>query len=124
MAAPNLFAATTATGKTAYITPANTSANVLLANSAASNKVLKINMINVSNVDGTNAFNATVSLNTTAAGGGTTYQIASTVSVPANASLLVSDKASTFYLEEDKSILVTSSSANKLVFTVSYEEIG
>jgi hypothetical protein len=45
MAAPNIVDVTSIFGKTAYITPANTTENVLLANAAASGKVFKINQI-------------------------------------------------------------------------------
>ena len=124
MAAPNIVNVTTITGKTTYSTPANTSANVLLANSAASGKVFKINMITAANVDGTSNYDATVAINTTAAGGGTSYPLAFTITVPADSTLIVSDKSTAFYLEEDKSIVVTSSTASKLTFTVSYEEIS
>ena len=124
MAAPNIVNVTTIYGKTAYLTPANTTANVLLANAASSGKVFKINQIVAANVDGTNAVDATVSINSAAAGSGTNYQIASTVSVPADASLIVVDKTTGFYLEEDKSIVVVSGTASKIVFTVSYEEIS
>lgn len=124
MAAPNIFAATTAYGKTAYSTPSNTSANVLLANAASSGKVLKINQIVAANVDGTNAVDVTVAVNTAAAGSGTSYPIVSTVSVPADATLIVADKTTAIYLEEDKSIVVTSGTASKISYTISYEEIA
>ena len=124
MAAPNIVNVTTITGKTTYLTPANTTANVLLANSASSNKVLKINMISAANVDGTAAADATVAINSNAAGSGTSYALASTVTVPADATLVVIDKSSSFYLEEDKSILVTASAASDITFVVSYEEIS
>lgn len=124
MAAPNIVNVTTIYGKTAYLTPANTTANVLLANAASSGKVFKVNQIVVANVDGTNAVNATVTINSNASGSGTNYAVASTISVPANASLIVTDKTTGFYLEEDKSIVVTSGTSSKLVFTVSYEEIN
>jgi len=124
MAAPNIVSVATITGKTAYATPANTTANVLLANSASSNKVFKINMITVANVDGTNNYDATVAVNTAAAGSGTSYPLASTITVPADSTLIVVDKSTAFYLEEDKSIVVTSSTASKLSYVVSYEEIS
>jgi hypothetical protein len=124
MAAPNIVAVATITAKTAYATPSNTSANVLLANAASSGKVLKVNMIIAANVDGTSAYDTTVAVNTAAAGSGTSYPLASTVSVPADASLIVSDKSTAFYLEEDKSIVVTSSTASKFAYTVSYEELS
>lgn len=124
MAAPNIVSVATITGKTAYATPANTTANVLLANSASSNKVFKINMITVANVDGTSNFDATVAINTAAAGSGTSYPLANTITVPADSTLIVVDKSTAFYLEEDKSIVVTSSTASKLSYVVSYEEIS
>jgi hypothetical protein len=124
MAAPNIVNVSSIFGKTAYLTPSNTSANVLLANSASSNKVFKINSIMATNIDGSNAVAATVSVNTSASGGGTSYQIASTISVPANAALILCDKSTAFYLEEDKSIVVTSGTSSKIAFVVTYEEIS
>lgn len=81
-------------------------------------------MIVATNVDGANAVVTTVSINSTAAGNGTSYPIASTISVPANAALIVADKSTSFYLEEDKSIVVTSGTSSKIAYTVSYEEIS
>ena len=124
MAAPNVVNVTSILGKTAYLTPANTSLQVLLANASGSGKVFKINTLVASNVDGTNAVDTTVSINTAAAGSGTSYPLASTVSVPADASLIVVDKSTAFYLEEDKSIVVTSGTSSKISYTVSYEEIS
>ena len=124
MANPNIVNVTSILGKTTYITPANTSANVLLSNAASSGEVLKINQIVAANVDGTAAVDCTVTINTAATGGGTAYPIVSTVSVPADASLIVADKTTAIYLEEDKSIVVTSGSANDLAFTISYEIIS
>ena len=128
MAAPNIASLTTITGKTTYFTPTGTTAVVLLPNAAASNNVLKINQIVVANVDGTNAVDATVSIYTNGAvaqgsapSGGTAFPIASTVSVPADASLIVVDKTTGLYLEEGTSISITSGTANKLTFSVSYE---
>ena len=124
MAAPNIVAVATITAKTTYATPSNTSANVLLANAASSGKVFKVNMIIAANVDGTSAYDTTVAVNTAAAGSGTSYPLASTVSVPPDASLIVSDKSTSFYLEEDKSVVVTSSTASKIAYTISYEELS
>jgi hypothetical protein len=128
MAAPNIASLTTITGKTTYFTPTGTTAVVLLPNAAASNNVFKINQIVVANVDGTNAVDATVSIYTNGAvaqgsapSGGTAFPIASTISVPADASLIVTDKTTAIYLEEGTSISVTSGTASKLTFSVSYE---
>lgn len=131
MAAPNIASLTTITGKTTYLTPGGTSAVVLLPNAANSNKVFKINQIVAANVNGTNAVDCTVSIYTNGAvaqgsapSGGTAFPIASTVSVPADASLIVVDKTTQLYLEEGTSIIVTSGTASQLTFSVSYEELS
>ena len=124
MAAPNIVNVTTITGKTTYVTPGTTSATTLLSNAASSNKVFKINQIVAANVNGTSAADTTVTINSAAAGGGTAYPIVSTVSVPADASLIVADKTTAIYLEEDKSIVVTSGTASAIAYTISYEEIS
>lgn len=131
MANPNIVNVTTITGNTTYFTPTGTTAVVLLPNAASSGQVLKINNITVSNVSGTAAANATVSLYTNGAvaqgsapSGGAAYPIASTISVPANASLVVIDKTTAMYLQEGTSISITSGTANALTFTVSYEVIS
>ena len=124
MANPNIVSVTSILGNTTFLTPADTAANVLLSNAASSGNVYKINQIVCANVDGTNAVDCTVTINSAAAGGGTAYPIVSTVSVPADASLVVVDKTTAIYLMEDQSIVVTSSSANDLAFTISYEAIS
>lgn len=128
MAAPNIASLTTITGKTTYFTPTGVTAVILLPNAAASGNVLKINQIVVANVDGTNAVDASVSIYTNGAvaqggapSGGTAYPIASTISVPADASLIVVDKTTGIYLEEGVSISITSGTASKLTFSISYE---
>ena len=131
MANPNIFASTYAYGTTTYYTPSGTSAVVLLANAASSGKVYKINQIVCANVNGSAAVNATVSLYTNGAvaqgsapSGGTAYPIISTVSVPANASLIAVDKTTAIYLQEGTSISVTSGTANGITFSISYEDIS
>ena len=124
MAAPNIVNVSTITGKSATIALSTTSATSLVSNAASSNKVFKINMIQVANVDGTNAADITVDVHSAASGGGTAYSLVSTVSVPADASLVVLDKNTALYLEEDRSITATAGTANDLEVIVSYEEIS
>jgi hypothetical protein len=131
MANPNLFTATTALGTTTYLTPSATTAVVLLPNAAASGKVLKINQIVAANVNGSSAVNTTVSFYTNGAvaqgsapSGGTAYPVASTISVPANASLIVVDKTTPIYLQEGTSITVTSGTASGITYSISYEDIS
>lgn len=131
MANPNLLAATTASGTTTYYTPGGTTAVVLIPNAASSGQVFKINQIVAANVNGSSAVNATVSIYTNGAvaqgsapSGGTAYPIVSTVSVPANASLVVVDKTTPVYLMEGTSITVTSGTASGITYSISYEVIS
>lgn len=124
MANPNILAATTAYGTTTYLTPANTTANVLLSNAASSGKVFKINQIVAANVNGSAAVNTTVSIDNAAAGAGTDFPIVSTVSVPVSASLIVVDKTTSIYLMENSSIVVTSGTASGITYSISYEDIS
>jgi hypothetical protein len=131
MANPNIVAVTSIYGKTDYLTPSGTSATVLLPNASSSGKVYKINQIVCANVNGSSAVNATVSLYSngsvaqgSAPSGGTAYPIISTVSVPANASLIAVDKTTAIYLMEGTSISVTSGTANGITFSISYEDIS
>lgn len=124
MAAPNLVTVGTITGKTTYTALSTTSETSILSNAASSGKVYKINNIVVSNVDGASAADISIAINSAAAGGGTSYYIASTISVPADASLIVVDKSTAIYLEEDKSITATAGTSGDLEVVVSYEEIS
>jgi hypothetical protein len=130
MSNPNIVNVSAIYGTTTYLTPSGTSAVVLLANAASSGLVYKVENIVVTNVT-TVARDATVSIYTNggqaqgnAPAGGTAYPIASTISVPPNASLVVTDKSTSFYLMEGTSISITSSAANNLTFVVSYENIS
>ena len=127
MAAPNIVNVTTITPNTVSITPSDTSRNALVA-APSSGTAYKINQILVSNIDGTNAVNATVELRLA---DGTTYRaIGSTISVPANATLVMLDKTTMLYLMDTgvtgqaSTLWATSGTASKLTFTCSYEAIS
>ena len=123
MADPNIVAVTTLTGKTAAFSLSNTSPTTILSNAASSNYVYKINSIIVANDDGTNSANITIAYHDAAAGAGTGYKLASTVQVAADSTLVVLDKATSIYLEEDRSIVATASAGDDLDVIISYEEI-
>ena len=127
MANPNIVNVTTIYGNTStnlISTTANPFATALVNNPAASGKVYKVNSIVVANVDGTSAADITISIFSQDDLGGTATPVASTISVPADTTLIVTDKTTTFYLLEDRSIGATASVANDLVVTCSWEEIS
>jgi hypothetical protein len=124
MANPNIVAVTAIYGNSSQVSLSTTSATSLVSNAASSGKVFKINSIVVANVDGTTAADITINIYSQAALGGTAYPIASTISVPADATLIVTDKTTSFYLLENQSIGATAGSASDLVVTTSWEEIN
>lgn len=124
MANPNIVNVTDIRGKTAVVDLTTTNATLVVENTAASGKVFKINSLIVSNVDGSSAADITVSLYSEDNIGGTATEIVSTVTVPADASLVVISKDTSIYLEEDKSIGATAAVANDLKVVCSYEEIS
>jgi len=131
MANPNIVNVTSILGTTTYYTPSGVTAVVLLANTAASGLVYKINQIVAANVNGTSAVNATVSIYSNGAvaqggapAGGVAYPVISTIAVPASASVIAVDKTTAIYLMEGTSITVTSGTASGITYTISYESIA
>jgi hypothetical protein len=119
MTAPNLKNPTTITGKTARYAVTASLASVL-ANGAASGKVFKINSIFCANVDGTNAADISVSIYD----GTTDFYLAKTITVPAEATQIISTKETYFYLEEDDSIRAVANEASDLELIIGYEDIS
>jgi hypothetical protein len=124
MANPNMINTSAIYGNSSQTALSTTSATQLVSNAASSGKVFKISSIVVANVDGTNNTEVTVNIYSQAALAGTAYAIASTIVVPADASLIVIDKTTSFYLLENQSIGATAGTANDLVVNCSWEEIS
>ena len=124
MANPNIVNVAAIYGNNSSVSLTTTSATSVVSNAASSGKVYKINMIMVANVDGTNAADSTINKYSAAALGGTAFPIASTISVPADATLIVLDKTTALYLLENESIGATAGTASDLVVTCSWEEIN
>ena len=124
MAAPNIVNVTAIYGNSSSVSLSTTSATSLASNAASSGKAYKINSIVVANTNGSSAANITINVYSAAALGGTAFPIASTISVPANASLIIVDKTTSFYLLENQSIGATAGTANYLTVTTSWEEIS
>ena len=122
MAAPNIVNVTSILGKTAYDADVATTQSATLTNAASSNKLLKINTILASNIDGTN--NADITVYVTTAGATTAlYHLAKTITVPADSSLVITSKDTSFYLEEDRAIRALASAAGDISLMISYEEL-
>ena len=86
----------------------------------ASDKLIKINSIIVANIDGTNAADVTMGI---IKSGGSVVLFASTISVPADATLVLIDKNSGIYLEEGDILKGGASANGDLTYTINYEEL-
>jgi len=132
MANPNIVNVTQIYGQTTFLTPANTANFVLVTNTSGSGNVFKLDQIVAANQTNT-AANCTVMIYTSggvAAGNAVVtassnaFPIASNISVPAFASLIVMDKTTATYLTEDRAIIVATGTNNAISFSVSYEQIS
>ena len=119
MTAPNIVNVAVISGKTAVANVTTVAAD-LVSNPASSGKVFKINDIIIANIDGTTAADITVSVYRSSI----EYKLASTISVPADATLIVISKDTALYLEENDAIRVTASADGDLQAVCSYEEIS
>lgn len=122
MANPNIASATAIYGSTTYLIPTATSATPWTALTPAVGTVNKVNYIMAANVTGT-AATITVSINSATAGGGTAYRLAYQISVPANTTLVISDRSTAIYVGESQSIVVTSGTTNAIEMTAAYEAL-
>ena len=116
MAAPNIVNVTTINGKSVVADLGTTLTTTLLT--CAADQVNKINLIRVTNVtdnDATTTIDSEVS--------GTHKKLANELTVPANASVDIIDKNSSFYLQETDLIRGGASAASTLEVTISYELI-
>jgi len=131
MANPNLLAATTSYGNTAYVIPSTTAATTswtyngtttLTGLTPAAGTVNRVTSLIVSNTTGS-AANATVAIanNATFGSGTVIAYFAYQISVPANASLIVSDKTTAFYVTENQSVGVTSGTSSALTYAATFE---
>ena len=119
MANPNILNATSIYGKTIGAALSTTVTTDILT--CAANKLLKINSIIVSNVDGSN--NADVTIQFYDSSATTRYKIANTVTVPADSTLVILSKDSPIFLEESDQIEGGASAVSDLEIIISYEEL-
>lgn len=119
MAAPNLLSLTSLVGKTA-VYKCTGSLAAALNNSAGSGKLLKVDSIRASNIDGSNSMDLDVTIYRSSAH---TY-LAMAVAVPAKSTLVVVSKEDFIYLEEGDSIYARSSTNAKIDLTISYEDLS
>lgn len=123
MANPNMLNVTVIKGENTFVALDTTLPTLVVNNADQSGKIYKINSLVVSNVDGETAANITIACYNLELLGGSSFPLCYTISVPADASLIVLDKSTALYLKENQSIGAIAGTANDLVVIASWEEI-
>ena len=116
MATPNLINLDTITPVLAAGAVTTSRADII---DVSAEFVAKVNSLIIANIDGTNAADITVEVS--ADNGSNYYAIAKTVSVPADASIVIIGKDNSIYLDETDLLAVTASANSDLTYAVSYE---
>jgi len=118
MANPNILNATSIYGKTlgANLTT-TTNTDILIC---PANKLIKVNTIMISNIDGTNNVDVTVYV---ADGGSFRWNLASTITVAAKSTLALIGKDNPIYLTESWQIEAGASAAADAQIIISYDEL-
>ena len=119
MANPNLTNLTSMYGKTA-VAQLTTGTTTLISNAGASGELVKINSLIVSNVDGL----ASAEVNAWILRSSVAYNIASTITVPNDATLVLISKDTSIYLEEGDSLQLSAGTTGDLEVVCSYELIS
>lgn len=117
MAHPNLNSPAKVEGLS-VASAVGTSATTIVSNAEASSATIRIVSMYAANIDGTSAADVTVKLAT----GTSAWSVASTVSVPADATVeVISGRP--LYLKEGDSLTAAASASGDIEVVVSYEEI-
>ena len=117
MATPNIVNVATINAKNATALLDGTSRTEAI--DVPAEKIAKINTILIANIDGSNAADVTIEVSVD--NGSNYVAIASTISVPADATLSFLENP--IYLDETDILAVTASANSDLTYFVSYEEI-
>ena len=119
MANPNLLNITSIYGDTAYDANISTSDDAIITVSA--DKLVKINSLLISNIDGTNAASITATVKDSS--NNVLGYIAKTITVPPDSTLVLISKDTTIYLKETQKLTLDASVASDLSAVCSYEEL-
>ena len=118
MAAPNLVNPSSIIGKTAHVVAPSGSIGNVLSNSVA-NHVFKINSIFCANIVDTGAVDISIAIYD----GVNTRYLAKTITVPIDATQIISTKDTYFYLEEGHIIRALAGAADSIDIIIGYEDI-
>ena len=120
MAAPNLMAATTLTEGSAGLA-VTTSAATLVANAAASGKVIRVKSVIFSNIHATNTGTVTLQV---LKNGASTFRVAYQISVAIGTSFVPVSVENIVHLEENDTLQALANAATTFEALASYDTVG
>lgn len=112
--------ASSGTASAAWITDTSTAATGL---TPASGSITRVTSIVACNTTATAATASIAISNNATYASGTPYYIAYQVSVPPNASLIITDKTTSFYITSGQSVGATSGTGSAITYTATVETI-
>ena len=118
MANPNIVNVTTIYGNTQPLVATTTLANVMV-NAAASNSIIKVNDVIV-----TNYSNASITSNVVIQRSATQYYLAGNISIPSYSTLVVTGKDTAFYMLEGDQLMANVSANTSAHVIASFETIS
>jgi hypothetical protein len=118
MAAPNVNSPTKVEFKSVRLA-ATTSSQTIVSCGSTSNMAIRVVSLVAANIDGTNACDVTV----TTTDGTNSHAIVSTMTVPADASLVIASRENPIHLAEGWALAGLASAASDIEFTTAHEEI-
>jgi len=119
----NLISPTTCNAKTSGITLADANETNFIVNTSGGGKFIRINALYAANIDGSANVDCTIKWYN-AATGGTGFAIANTVTVPADATIVMVGHDAPLYMEDNTRITVQASAGGDLTCVASYEEVS
>ena len=118
MAAPNANSPIRVEFKAARLAATTSSQNIVSCGSS-SNMAIRVVSLIAANIDGTNACDVTVTISD----GVSSHAIVSTVTVPADASLVIASRENPIHLPESWALAGVASANGDIVFITAHEEI-
>lgn len=118
MAAPNLHAPTTITGKTA-VQAVGTSPTAIVSNASSSGLLKRVRSLVVGNVT-----SGSITLTVDIYRSSTAYRIVKETTVPPNSTIIPISRENTIDLEEGDDLRLTASSGSSLEAIASFDQIG
>lgn len=124
MALPDLNNPTKVEAKNSEVSLSSISATQLVSNASSSGKSALVEAVYVANTDTATPVTVTLRHHQGATDAGAGFELASNVSVPPNATVVLVSRDASVFLMEGESLYVTAGTASKLKVACYYKEVS